>query len=121
MPATVMPMIHVPDVRTTAHWYASIGFTIRAVNEELGVINWAALVLGQSEIMLDSGGQASSADRREVDLYVTVDDVDEAFARITPHAELVEGLHDTEYGMREFIVRDCNRFWLTFGQPIARR
>jgi len=29
----------------------------------------------------------------------------------------VEGLHDTFYGMREFIIRDLNRFWITFGQP----
>jgi len=21
------------------------------------------------------------------------------------------------YGMREFIIRDCNGFWITFGQP----
>lgn len=120
MPPTVMPMLHVPDVRTTAHWYASIGFTIRAVNEELGVINWASLVLGQSEVMLNCGGHPSTADRRDVDLYITVDDVEDAFTRVTTLAEVVEGLHETEYGMREFIVRDCNRFWLTFGQPIRR-
>jgi hypothetical protein len=120
MPPTVMPMLHVPDVRTTAHWYASIGFTIRAVHEELGVINRASLALGQSEVMLDSGGHVSTAGRRDVDLYIAVSDVEEAFARVTPLAELVEALHDTEYGMREFIVRDCNGFWLTFGQPIRR-
>ena len=55
-----------------------------------------------------------------MDLYITVDDVDQTFARVTPLAELVEDLHDTDYGMREFIVRDCNRFWLTFGQPVRR-
>lgn len=120
MPPTIRPMLHVPDVRTTAHWYASIGFTIRAVHEERGVIDWAALVLGQSEVMLSIGGEASTAGRREVDLYITVSDVDEAFSRVSPLAEVVEPLHDTAYGMREFIVRDCNRFWLTFGQPIRR-
>ena len=93
---------------------------IRAVNEELGVINWASLVLGQSEVMLNCGGHASTAERRDVDLYITVDDVDQTFARVTPLAELVEDLHDTDYGMREFIVRDCNRFWLTFGQLVRR-
>ena len=120
MPPTVMPVLHVPDVRTTAHWYASIGFTIRAVNEELGVINRASLVLGPSEVLLSSGGHPSTAERRDVDLYITVPDVEEAFARVTALADLVEGLYDTPYGMREFIVRDCNRFWLTFGQPIRR-
>jgi hypothetical protein len=32
----------------------------------------------------------------------------------------VEDLHDTFYGMREFILRDCNGFWITFGQRIPR-
>jgi hypothetical protein len=31
--------------------------------------------------------------------------------------EVVEPLHDTFYGMREFTIRHVNRFWMTFGQP----
>ena len=30
--------------------------------------------------------------------------------------DVVEGPHDTFYGMREFIIRDLNRFWITFGK-----
>ena len=54
------PDIHVPDVRATAVWYESIGFTILET--------------------YDDGG---------------------------------EGL---TYGMREFVIRDPNGFWVTFGQ-----
>jgi hypothetical protein len=32
----------------------------------------------------------------------------------------VEDPHDTFYGMREFIVRDNNGFWITFGQPSVK-
>lgn len=32
-----------------------------------------------------------------------------------------EGLHDTIYGRREFIIRDVNRFWMTFGQAAPNR
>jgi orotate phosphoribosyltransferase len=32
--------------------------------------------------------------------------------------DVIEGLHDTFYGMREFTIRDLNRFWITFGQPV---
>jgi len=52
-----------------------------------------------------------------VDLYVYVEDLEAAYARVAAVAELIESVHDTEYGMREFIVRDLNRFWLPFGQP----
>src|SRR5712691_3152630 len=30
--------------------------------------------------------------------------------------QVVKGLHDTFYGTREFIIRDLNRFWMTFAQ-----
>lgn len=117
--ARAVPMLHVPDVAATAQWYQAIGFAVARVNEEAGEVNWALLVLGASEVMLSAGGAASAAWRREVDLYIHVADIADAYARVVPLAELVEDLHDTEYGMREFIVRDPNRFWLTFGQPLA--
>jgi len=122
MPGRVVPMIHVPDVNATAQWYASIGFEIRNVNRECdeGAIDWALLRLGESEIMLSAGGHPSSAARREFDLYTHVDDVDDLRHRLIGKAELVEDLHNTFYGMREFIIRDCNGFWITFGQPATR-
>jgi hypothetical protein len=39
---------------------------------------------------------------------------------VCEHAEFVEPLHDTAYGLREFIVCDINRFWITFAQPTPR-
>lgn len=54
--------------------------------------------------------------RREVDLYIYVNDVDDLYRSLKERVEIVEGLHDTFYGMREFIIRDVNRFWLTFAQ-----
>lgn len=114
-----VPMIHVPDVAATARWYAAIGFTLDGTHEDCGEMLWAHLTFGTSELMLNAGGRPSDSPRREVDLYVHVDDLDAAFAKVAPLAELVEPIHDTEYGMREFIVRDPNRFWLTFGQPIG--
>lgn len=115
----VVPMIHVPDVRATVAWYESIGFMLVRTNEPDGEMDWALLSFGDSEVMLSEGGQASSAGRREVDLYVHTDGVDELFRRLTGRVEIVEPPHDTFYGMREFIVRDNNRFWVTFGQPFG--
>ncbi len=55
----------------------------------------------------------------EVDLYTYTDDVDGLYERLKDRVEVVEGLHDTFYGMREFIIRDLHRFWITFGQNSA--
>lgn len=68
--------------------------------------------------MLNCGGRPAQHDRRDVDLYVATDDVGGDRRRLDGRAELIEDLHDTFYGMREFIIRDPNGFWITFGQAI---
>lgn len=125
MPQTVVPIVHVPSVTATVDWYISIGFKLVRQNEEDGEINWAKLSFGNSELMLDIGGKASTEHRREVDLYITTDNVyittdnvDDLYRRLKDQVQIVEDLHDTFYDMREFIVRDCNGFWITFGQPV---
>ena len=119
MPAKIVPMIHVPDVAATAQWYASIGFTIVNTFRECdeGEVNWALLRLGESDIMLSAGGKSSDAPRREFDLYIHVEEID-ALRQMLDGKFIIEDLHDTFYGMREFIIRDCNGFWITFGQPV---
>jgi len=121
MSQTLVPMIHVPDVRATMKWYASIGFEVIRTNEEGGEINWVKLRFGNSEVMFDAGGKGSLEERREVDFYVSTEDIDGIFQRLKSQVEIVEEPHDTFYGMREFVLRDCNRFWITFGQPMENR
>lgn len=117
-----VPMLHVPDVEATAAWYEAIGFEtidlVRECDEEGGVATFALLRCGASDVMLSTAGRPSDAFRREVDLYVHVDDVEGMRAAIGNRAELVEELHDTFYGAREFVIRDLNRFWITYGQRL---
>jgi uncharacterized glyoxalase superfamily protein PhnB len=116
----VVPMIHVPDVRATAAWYESIGFRVNGTHEDEddGEMTWASLSFGETELMLNAGGTASSAHRREVDLYAEVEEVEALYAALRDRVEVVVELYDAFYGMREFTIRDLNRFWITFGQPI---
>jgi len=116
----VVPMIHVPDVRASVDWYKTIGFTVTNTYDDGGDgLSFAILSFGDTRIMLNSGGQPSAAHRREVDLYVYCDNVDEVFQRLKDRVDVVEQPHDMFYGMREFIFRDLNRFWVTFGQEIS--
>src|SRR5262245_30191434 len=113
---TVTPMIHVPDVRATLAWYTSIGFEALNTFEDGGEMTFAMLGYGGSQIMLSSGGRPSQEDRRDVDLYIRTTEVEADFRRLKDVAELQQGLQDTFYGTSEFIIRDPNGFWLTFGQ-----
>jgi uncharacterized glyoxalase superfamily protein PhnB len=117
MPKKVVPMIHVPNVRATVDWYKAIGFTVVDTYDDGGEgLSFAILSFGNTDVMFNSGGQPSASRRREVDLYVYTDNVPELFHGLNDRVEVVEGLHDTFYGLREFIVRDLNRFWITFAQ-----
>ena len=118
----VVPMMHVPDVRATVDWYESIGFTVTGTYDDGGEgLSFAILTFGSSEVMFSSGGQPSNQRRREVDLYVYVDKVEDLYHSLKDRVEIVEGVHDTFYGMREFIIRDVNRFWLTFAEFVSTR
>jgi uncharacterized glyoxalase superfamily protein PhnB len=121
MQQSVVPMMHVPDVRLTVEWYESvIGFTRARVHEERGQMLWALMRYGNAEVMINVGGKASDAWRREVDLYIlAAGGVDGLYRRWKDRVDVVEEPHDTEYGMRELIVRDLNRFWITVAQPLA--
>jgi uncharacterized glyoxalase superfamily protein PhnB len=117
MPERIVPMIHVPDVRATVDWYVDIGFKIVDTYDDGGDgLSVAILELGNSEVMFNQGGVASIHHRREVDLYIYTENIDELFDRLKDRVEVVEPPHDMFYGMREFIIRDLNRFWITFAQ-----
>ena len=117
MSERIVPMIHVPDVRATVDWYVDIGFKIVDTYDDGGDgLSFAILELGNSEVMFNQGGVASIHHRREVDLYIYTENIDELFDRLKDRVEVVEPPHDQLYGMREFIIRDLNRFWITFAQ-----
>ena len=116
------PMIHVPDVRAAAAWYETIGFTVlETYDDGADGLSFAILSAGATRVMFNQGGRASAERRREVDLYVDVEDVDELFASLKDRVEVVKPPHDTHYRMREFIIRDPNRFWITFGKDLPAR
>jgi uncharacterized glyoxalase superfamily protein PhnB len=113
----VVPMIHVPDVRATVNWYVNLGFTIKNTYDDGGDgLSFAILSFGTSEVMFNCDGNTSNARRREVDLYIYTDDVDAVYERLQAQVDIIEGPHDTFYGMREVILRDLNGFWVTFGE-----
>ncbi|MCC7126922.1 MAG: VOC family protein [Acidobacteria bacterium] len=112
-------MIHVPDVRATVAWYESIGFAVLNSVVDGGEMSWALMSMGRSEVMFNAGGHPSTSHRREVDLYVHAENVAVLFESLKTRAEVVKGIHDTFYGTREFIVRDPNRFWVTFAEEAS--
>jgi len=112
-----VPMIHVPDVLATVEWYKNIGFTVdNTYGNDGDGLSFAILSFGDTQVMFNQGGSTSTSKRREVDLYVYTEGVDQLYEQLKDKVDVIEGPHDTFYGMREFIFRDLNRFWITFAQ-----
>src|SRR5580765_4194059 len=88
----VRPMIRVPDVRATMEWYQSVGFEVVSTNEDCGKVDWALLSYGDGQVMFGLGGAASSAARRDVDLYVNTDNLVELFGRLKGRVDVHEGI-----------------------------
>jgi uncharacterized glyoxalase superfamily protein PhnB len=120
MAKTVTPMIHVPDVRAAVDWYRQIGFDVTHTYDDSGDgLSFAILTLGASQVMFNSGGRPAAQRRREVDLYISVENVRDFSTRLSGRVEVVKEIHETFYGMREFIIRDLNGFWITFGRDCS--
>lgn len=130
-------MIRVPDVRATVDWYQSIGFELEGQHESDSVLDWAAVSLGGSYMMLVPAGTKSA--EREVSFWFRTDRVDDLYQLLkqrqldragavlagaspeTAAGRFKADLHDTFYGMREFTIVDLNGYELSFVQPLARR
>jgi len=111
-------MIHVPDVRATVEWYKGIGFEVVAIyGDGTGEnFSFAIMSFGSTKVMFNTDGEPSDKGRREVDLYVYTDNVDELYETLKDRVDVIDAPCDRFYGMRELIIRDLNRFWITFGQ-----
>ena len=107
---------------TVSLGYEGIGFNVVATygDEPGDELSFGMISFGETEVMFNEGGEPSTKHRREVDLYVYTAGVDELYERLKDRVDVVEPPHDTFYGARELIIRDLNRFWITFGQDQDR-
>jgi uncharacterized glyoxalase superfamily protein PhnB len=96
----------------------SIGFELVNTHEDDGQVDWALMSFGDGQVMFNAGGTTSSAERREVDLYVNTLDVRTLYDKVKDRVDVRKPVHDTFYGTREFIVRDLDGFWVTFAEGL---
>jgi uncharacterized glyoxalase superfamily protein PhnB len=129
MMQTIFPILRYTDARAAIHWLcAAFGFSERFSVPETGqFVRHAQLSLGTNLIMLGSSrddglkspqtlGAATQA------LCVYVSDVDEHYERAQlAGAEISSPPQDTDFGYREYHVRDPEGHLWTFGtyRPIG--
>lgn len=130
---TFYPALRYRDAKAAIAWLkAALGFTEHAVHEnEDGSIAHAELALNGGMIMLGSikddsfGKSPGDLGAATATVYVALDsaaDVEAHFKRAASEsASIVREPYDTDYGSREFAVRDPEGHGWTFGsyRPLA--
>lgn len=130
----IEPMLCVTDMRRSIEWYTSVGFTLQGTNEHDGILDWAALKLGNILLMLTPAPIGGA--KRDVSFWIRTSDVEPVYRALKdrqmersraaladapsaiPEIKFLQDLHDAFYGNREFTIADPDGYALTFAQPM---
>ena len=119
------PNLMVEDVNQTIDFYTSIlGFEVLATVPETGKLNWAMLKRGDVEIQLQLRASLTEelpifkdkAIGGALTLYIGVEGIEELHERLKDKVAIVQDMHTTFYGTKEFAIQDPNGFVLSFSQ-----
>jgi uncharacterized glyoxalase superfamily protein PhnB len=108
------PLLQVRDLpATVAFWRDVLGFRVNGMFPD-DAPTWCGMQSGNARIMFSSfdGVDASALTGT---IYLYPDDIDATWEMLKDSVPVVEPLHLTAYGMREFAIRDPNGFVLSFG------
>jgi len=125
------PNIIVEDVSKTVDFYKDtlVCFELADYESIKGKLNWALLRCGDVQIMFES--RESMADSipmlrnkntfGAITIYIELERIKELYKMVKDKVNVVVGLHDTTYGMREFLIQDCNGLVITFAEWVGAK
>lgn len=122
---SLTPNMMVPDVDAAIAFYErALGFEKVMSMPEEGPSVFAILHAGAVELMLQSQESlredipavGSRSIASSAVFYIEVEGLAELHERVRPHAEVVQGLRSTPYGMNEFYITDPNGYVLGFAE-----
>ena len=123
-PSGLIPMLETRDLQATIDYYTrTLGFALDATWPSDGPLTWCRLVAGDVVLMLmlPDDDAPASAPKITGRLYCYPADVDALWAELRDKVDVVSPIADSDHGMREFQVRDCNGYILRFGQETVQQ
>lgn len=124
---SLTPNIIVDDVNQAVDYYAEkLGFNLIASVPEKGTYNWAMVqrdgvsLMFQSlesiqddmpSLKIDSKGSLGT-------FFIRMKGIDELYNQVKEKVEIAHTMRTTFYGMKEFVVRDLNGYFLAFAEPV---
>ena len=117
----IFPALRYKDAPAAIDWLGkAFGFEKQfVVPGDNDTVAHAQLRLGAGMIMMGSGGKPDPKNpwaTEKYGTYVVVNEIDAHYARAkAAGADIVRPIADTEYGAREYSVRDCEGHLWSFG------
>jgi uncharacterized glyoxalase superfamily protein PhnB len=119
------PNLMVEDVDRTIQFYTEVlAFTVDQTVPGTSPFEWASMKSGDVEIMFQS--RSSLAEDlpllKELSLggsltfFVEMQGLQELYEQVRGKAQILQDLHTTFYGTREFSILDCNGYILGFAE-----
>jgi lactoylglutathione lyase len=124
---SLTPNLMVPDVNQAIDYYREyLGFELNMSVPETGLFDWASIKAGDVEIMLQARtslvGEIPALEAAQIGgsltFFIQMQGIDELYHRVKDRVTIVQDMHTTPYGMREFAMRDLNGYILAFAEPV---
>ena len=120
------PMLKAENLEETISFYTqTLGFTVESVmDDDNGKPNWVSLKWGSAGLMffsIDAVDDMSTRPTMTGVLYFNPNDVAGLWEELRGKTQVEWELQTMPYGMREFAIRDCNGYILTFGQDVNEK
>jgi uncharacterized glyoxalase superfamily protein PhnB len=124
MPAfeQIVPVLKVVDLDKALAFYTEVlGFAVAWSAPQDGGGDNAMLQGGSVSVLLSTAEQLGSQPQFSGTLYFNMLGVDEFFDRVKDRVKLIWPLDVTEFGQREFGIRDPDGYTLAFAEPIQQQ
>ncbi|MFB6233408.1 MAG: VOC family protein [Haloarculaceae archaeon] len=126
---SLTPDLMVEDLEETVSWYERVfdADAVATLPEEGEDSWWAQLEIGDASLMLQERGSLSeklpalegASLGGSVAFYMDVDDAEALQADLEAEGvEILDEVHETDFGWRQFAVEDCNGYVLWFGEKL---
>lgn len=117
----LIPMLESNDLKASLAYYRDIlGFELTGIAPDADNPYWIAVKRDGIELMFSSRNAHSLQPKPEMTgvLYIYSDNVEEIWEELKEKVEIAWPLQSFDYGMKEFGIRDCHGYLLSFGQEI---
>ena len=122
---SLTPNVMVGDVNATIEWFnRNLGFQLVMSVPEEGKYEWAMISRDGVNLMLQTRESIASeqpefagiAIGASMSFFVKVDGLQQIYEHIKDAEAIIKTPYKTFYGMKEFLIRDCNGYYFTFAE-----